>query len=649
MSLEELAFPLVQQHDSSTRNGHATAREQLRGPLWPASDMWTDAAPKRFRDKSACKTPLKSWTRWLEYLGARKRPRAIEGLLNAKGSPLDWGAAEGVRQLLRAWDKALQQACKSEPARKKEKSTEKQGAQVSELQHLISDWQHAARIADGSTEVLWAYQAVAIARTLPELAALLAADEWWALVNELTIVAREAASLPLIEQSLASELLAAELPLTLAYQLPELVHCRALLPAARQALAHAILEFLDGEGVLHQRWWSIQRPLAASWTRCHALQAGLSDNVMDDETARQYTLAINELSRATREDGSQVLGTHGQEKVIAREMQELFAAAFAFVPDLREKSAAAKFQRSLQAEAQPSNAEQTASSNEEEKPRDYTAASINSEWAQVAIFRRSWEPREPLLACSYDRDQVALEISAGRKTIISGPWSGTLQVNGQPLAMQSPWREVCHISDADADYLELELQLEQGYKIQRQMCLGRKEKFVYLCDSVLGQETANLRYEQSLPLPPGIAAEQDAEMREVTLLGKKPRARVLPLALPEWRSEVRQGDLQAADSALTLTTVAQGRNLCSPWWIDLDAKRLGKPLTWRPLTIAENRVMCASEIARGWRVQIAERQWIIYRALAGKGNRTILGHNLISEFLLAQFKNGTTTNLVEIE
>src|SRR6187549_96973 len=99
MSLEELAFPVIHQPHNSTRNGHAMPREQLRGPLWPAVEMWTDAAPKRLRNKSACKTPLKSWARWLEYLAARKQPRAIARLLAAKDSPLAWNVAEPVRQL----------------------------------------------------------------------------------------------------------------------------------------------------------------------------------------------------------------------------------------------------------------------------------------------------------------------------------------------------------------------------------------------------------------------------------------------------------------------------------------------------------------------------------------------------------------------
>lgn len=651
MSLEELAYPVIHQPESSTRNGHAASRNRLPGPLWPAVEMWTAAAPKRLRNKSACKTPLKSWTRWLEHLESRRQPRAIERLLKSKGSPLAWGATERVCQLLQSWIQALSQAKQAHRPRKKKAPAAENPAPATELLRAITDWQHAARIADGTTEILWAYQAVAIARALPELALVLAAEQWWGLVDELTIVARDAATLPILEQSLAAQLLAAELPLTLAYLLPELVHCRDLLPAGQQALAAAIVELLDGEGVMHRTWWSIQRPLAASWTRCRALQAGLPGNVMDDETARQYILAMNELTRATRADGGQVFGPCGNEQSESRETKELNAAAFRFVPDLHEKKAAAKFQRAhriKKTEATTSSPEAPPPA-EEKKPFDYSSPGMSSEWAQVAIFRRSWKPREPLLACSYAQERVTLEIAAGGETLVSGTWTGTLQVNGQALAMQAPWREVCQISDKDADYLELELQLERGFKIQRQVCLGRKERFVYLCDSVLGQEPGSLSYEQSVPLLPGIVATQDAEMREVILTDKKPRARILPLALPEWRTERRQGDLTVTESSLAMTTTAQGRNLCSPWWIDLEPKRLDKPLTWRPLTVAENRVICASDVARGWRVQIAERQWLVYRALAGKGNRTILGHNLISEFLLAQFKNGETTNLVEIE
>lgn len=648
MSLQELSFPIIHQLESPAPNGHAATGQRPRGRFWPAVDKWTDAAPRTLRSKSASKTPLKSWGRWLEHLLQRKR-RGLEQLLEARLSPVVWCAAPPARELLNSWSQALRQA--KQALRKPEKKLpEASPATVGALEQMIADWQHAARIADGTSEVLWAYQAVAIARALPELAQILAAEEWWPLVDELAAVARDAAAMRVLEQPLAAQLLAAELPLTLAYQFPELVHCRDLLAAGQQALAAGINELLDGEGLLRQANWALQRPLAALWTRCRALQAGVGDKIMDDETARQYTLAVCELARATRADGGQVFGRSGKEKVESRELRELLAAAYRFVPDVREKKAAAKFQKSLaKAKAVSTNDTESSPSPEKEKPRDYAAASVNSEWAQVAIFRRSWKPREPLLACSYAKDQVTLEIAAGAETLLSGTWTGTLHVDGQALAVQSPWREVCQVSDKDVDYLELELQLERGFKIQRQLCLGRKERFVYLGDSVLGYDSGRLNYEQQLPLASGITAQQDAEMREVMLTGQKPRARVLPLALPEWRSEQRQGELRVGESSLTLTTQVVGRNLCSPLWIDLDPKRHGKPLTWRALTVAENRVICPADVARGWRVQIAERQWLVYRALGNRGNRTILGHNLISEFLLAQFKDGETTNLVEIE
>jgi hypothetical protein len=564
-------------------------------------DMWTDAAPRRLRNKSAGKTPLKSWGRWLEHLQERKQPRAIERLLKSESSPLAWGSTPQIRELLKSWSQNLHAGLRS-LANDKPKKSEQTYSATDPLQQALSDWRHSARMADGTSEVLWAYQAVAIARALPELAQVLAAEVWWPLVDELAVVARDAAALNVSVQPLVTQLLAGELPLTLAYQLPELVHCRNLSAAGQQAIAAGINEFLDGEGVLHHAHWPLQRPLVALWTRCRALQAGLAGKVMDDETARQYTLAVCELSRATRADGGQVFGGCGVEKAEAFELQELLAAAYGFVPDLREEKSAAKFQKSLAkatTPAKPSDSETaaTAPAVEEEKPRDYSAPSVNSEWAQVAIFRRSWKPREPILACKYAQDQVTLEIAAGGETLLAGIWTGAFQFNGQPVGVQAPWREVCQISDKDVDYLELELQLEEGFKLQRQMCLGRKERFVYLCDSVLGHESGRLSYEQQLPLAPGINAMQDTEMRELTLASSKPRARVLPLALPEWRSEQRQGELRLGENLLMLTTQLLGKNLCAPVWIDLDPKRHAKPLTWRALTVAENRVICPADVA----------------------------------------------------
>lgn len=74
------------------------------------------------------------------------------------------------------------------------------------------------------------------------------------------------------------------------------------------------------------------------------------------------------------------------------------------------------------------------------------------------------------------------------------------------------------------------------------------------------------------------------------------------------------------------------------------------PVTWRQLTVAEDRLIVPRDVAVGYRVQIGRAQWLFYRSLAECGNRTLLGQNLVSEFLAARFgRNGIAEPLMEIE
>ena len=73
-------------------------------------------------------------------------------------------------------------------------------------------------------------------------------------------------------------------------------------------------------------------------------------------------------------------------------------------------------------------------------------------------------------------------------------------------------------------------------------------------------------------------------------------------------------------------------------------------MTWRQLTVAESLTPVPSDKAVGFRIAIGPQQWIIYRALANRSNRTLLGHNLATESLIARFgKDGEVTSIVEIE
>jgi hypothetical protein len=73
-------------------------------------------------------------------------------------------------------------------------------------------------------------------------------------------------------------------------------------------------------------------------------------------------------------------------------------------------------------------------------------------------------------------------------------------------------------------------------------------------------------------------------------------------------------------------------------------------MTWRQLTVAEWLTALPPEVAVGFRVAIGAEQWIIYRSLAPQSNRTLLGHNLATESLVARFgKDGEVTSIIEIE
>ena len=140
------------------------------------------------------------------------------------------------------------------------------------------------------------------------------------------------------------------------------------------------------------------------------------------------------------------------------------------------------------------------------------------------------------------------------------------------------------------------------------------------------------------------------ETREGHLAIDHSVARVLPLALPEWRLEPDPGELSGAGENLCWETRGRGRCLFHPLLFDLNPRRGEKPLTWRRLTVAERREIQPPDVAVGYRIQIGKPQWVIYRALAHAGNRTVLGQNYSQEFVMARFKkDGTSGPLIEIE
>ena len=68
------------------------------------------------------------------------------------------------------------------------------------------------------------------------------------------------------------------------------------------------------------------------------------------------------------------------------------------------------------------------------------------------------------------------------------------------------------------------------------------------------------------------------------------------------------------------------------------------------LTVAEAGQIQPADAAVGYRLALGKQQWLVYRSLAKPGNRTLLGHNLSTEMLVARFQDdGQVQSLIEIE
>ena len=144
--------------------------------------------------------------------------------------------------------------------------------------------------------------------------------------------------------------------------------------------------------------------------------------------------------------------------------------------------------------------------------------------------------------------------------------------------------------------------------------------------------------------------QADRQHTEGAILGKKRWATVLPPALPEWQSADNPGRLRQQGCKLELTQTAVG---AQP--LRAAVHRSESPAIRQAADVAATdgcRIAGYSTAGehRGLRVKIGKEQWLIYRSLSPKANRTLLGHNLSSEFLLARFlKNGEVESLIEVE
>jgi hypothetical protein len=585
--------------------------------------FWSPSAPEAVRHAFRAGNEAEGWAAWADYVRRRSEPKPLGELLPGKQSPLVWALPEGLEETTLALVTQLSRL----PAHRR---INKAG-----LDAILPTW-HATS-GNGRLSVGLALEALAFAHALPRLAEAELGEIWRGLLERLVAIVVEAQTLPLVDDPLTHQLLAGELGWTLAYLFPEIQPCRQLLKPSRATLANGLAELLDSEGELHGRHIRHARSLAACWTRSRAIGDAMAERGWNARTETLYQQFVRQLLRLTRPDGTHAFARPA-DKATGRRDEELVAAALGLVQSSEDTAIAALVLRGAKRPGRQG------------KKRKLPEAVSHSEWASMAVMRREWDKQAPRLVVDYHGPSVQLELASGGETLWSGPWDVEIRQDGQRLEPVSSWSEICWYTDEQIDYLELEADFAGGLRVQRHLAFAYEDGFLLVADSVLGGRPAELEYRSRLPLVERVRFEPAEETHEGFLLGAKRRALVLPLALPEWRCDSRPGALTSTEQGLELHQLATGTALFAPLFVDIDPHRIRRPFTWRQLTVAENLEIQPRDVAVGYRVMSGDQQWLLYRSLAPTGNRTVLGHNLISQMLVAQFgRDGEVEALVEIE
>ena len=521
-----------------------------------------------------------------------------------------------------------------------------------------------------------AYEAIAWAQEMPRLEKILEPEVWSTLGEFLSRLPAGVDQLTLEDQPLLHQLLAAELALTLATRLPQAPFSARLAKTGRAAIALGLGRTLDRQGMLPAREFGCLRYLLACWTSCRAMAAELPSGGWDPPVEKRYQRFVRNVLRCTRPDGDQTFAedylwgwTPWGRNLWGR---KLFESVL--------EGGVEEIDRHLVAVSLP-NLSPGFVAKPSKKAAGLPPASIHCEERAVAVMRRDWNRNDERVAVLFPGRTCSIELAASGRVAVSGAWKFEIAQQGRQLQPVSNWESTCWYTDEDVDYLELEIELTAGVKLQRQIVLAREDRFLFLADAVMGPQRGRLEYRSVLPLAAEVQFRGAEEGREGILMhgrvataeGKplnerplvqhraactggtsaiafRPLAQVLPLGMPEWRAEQHDGELKMVPEGLELRQTTAGQRLFAPLFIDLDRGRFRRRMTWRRLTVGERLAPVPPDVAVGFRVAIGKEQWIIYRALAARDNRTLLGHNLATESLIARFgKDGEVTSIVEIE
>jgi hypothetical protein len=561
------------------------------------------------------------WQAFVKRIASRKRPRPLSEIsLGSSQHPLLWASSDRLRRQFA--DSGLSELLHAvaRPRRR-----------IADVRQLAASWLTESERTD--PDLLFAYQCLAWCHLLPRLAEPLGQQMWSELATRLCDIAESSAGISLDDEPVSHQLLNGELPWTLSYLFPEVPDFNVLAQSACHALSRGAVELLDGEGLPAARHMGQLRTLLACWTRCLLMK--IRDvNCLDRDGHEQYEWMVRQALRTNRADGSSYL----EPVVRSRQDDDLLTAAISCGADAVDRWIASHLLPGMP------------TSGKTPSEKKLPAPCVYSEWSEACMMRSSWKRKSPHFAALFDDQRFRFEFSVKGEILFAGAWDPRISIDGELQTFQSDWRELCWYQDHEVQYLELEIDLQEGWLLQRQLLLGSTDSLLFVADVLLGPDPAELTYQSAWPLGPNATFQPEPETRDGFLRSGGAACAVMPVALPEWSSANSPGTLQPQDKQLMWEQSSVGKGLYVPLCLDFARRRIRRERTWRQLTVAERLEIQPADVAVGYRIQSAREQWLIYRSLTKKANRTLLGQNISDEFVFARFtRDGELEALIEID
>ncbi|TWU43748.1 hypothetical protein Q31b_12780 [Novipirellula aureliae] len=566
----------------------------------------------------------------LQKRAQRHSAKSVFGKSAIGGNVYRWGVAVALGDEIDSLRIAMSQlACDQKPKRRLSTRPLDYAKQTrAAIEHFATYPFDTVRAADA---VVWC-------AAMPSLSNVLEAGLWWDLLGALlhyheSILQEATAESPL------QLLVGAELGLTMAWRLADVPSCKRQRKSSLACLDRWSEHREDSVPALLSDLPSMRLALASLY-RCRAILSSTTkkkktfpkDAMLAGQTIATWVAAL------TTPDGGCAFQTM-KRKDVMDDLNDfgLLSRSADFDPESLKPAISATLKRSPKA-GKPPHAGRLAW--EVSLPDSYH----HCDKAKVAALLPQWNVWRGRIDLQYSGMQNSIDLFAGRVKALSGEMETKIAVDSRPQTPTSGWTYSCEYTDDDVHYLELEQSWTGDIVLQRQFMLLREDRCVMIADSVLSQSEEKseekIDYSMRLPIAESVSIDPEAETREIFLAGRKRQAMLVPLAAAEWRIGASTAALEPDERGDLMMTNSGRGALYAPLWLDFQPRRFKRKRTWRQLTVADERRICTSNEAVGFRIQAGSEQWMLYRSLGLRRCRTIMGKNLVADFFAARFDMG---------